>query len=114
MRDVVGNIVLYEGNGGSQNIVQTFSDTPGQSSKVSPNDEARSAKLLDVRVGAVITVYDSPDGSTNDDYCTIRVKKTSPEYTVATFERSYDDEYVSVSFARNNGLDGKVSRIRVN
>ena len=44
----------------------------------------------------------------------IRVKKTSPEYTVSTFERSYDDEYVSVSFARNNGLDGKVSRIRIN
>lgn len=110
----MGDIVLYEGNGGSQNIVQRFPDTPGQNSRVTPNDEARSAKLLNVRVGAVITVYDSPDGSTNDDFCVIRVKKSSPEYTVATFERSYDDEYVSVSFARNNGLDGKVSRIRVN
>ncbi len=110
----MGQIVLYEGNGGSQNIVQSFNDTPGQSSRVTPNDEARSLKLLDVRVGAVIAVYDSPDGSTNDDYCIIRVKRSTPEYTVPTFERSYDDEYVSVSFARNNGLDGKVSRIRIN
>ena len=109
----MGQIVLYEGNGGSQDIVQSFQDDAGQNSRVSPNDEARSMKLLQVRVGAVIIVYDSPDGKLNDDYCVIRVKRSSPEYTVGTFERSYDDEYVTVSYARKNGLDGKVSRIRI-
>jgi hypothetical protein len=109
----MGQIVLYEGNGGSQDIVATYTDKAGQNTKVTPNDEARSMKLLDTRVGAVITVYDSPDGVTNDDYCTIRVKKSSPEYIVATFERSYEDEYVTASYANKNGLDGKVSRIRI-
>jgi hypothetical protein len=107
-----GHIVLYEGNGGSQDIVRTYTYTDtGLATKVRPNDEARSLKLLNVRAGAVITVYDDKKGSTRDDFCVIRVKKTSPEYTVGTFERSYEDEYVTVSFGRKNGLDGKVSFI---
>ncbi len=108
----MGHIVLYEGNGGSQDIVATFEDAPEQNARV-PNDEARSCKLLNVRAGAIITVYDSPDGSLRDDFCVIRVIRSDAEYTVGTFERSYDDESVSVSYARKNGLDGKVSRIRI-
>jgi hypothetical protein len=110
----MGKIVLYEGNGGSQDIVRTYSDTAGQNKKVIPNDEARSMVLHGVRKGAIITVYDNPDGRRNDDFCVVRVKKRSVEYTIRTFERSYDDEYVSVSYIRDNGLDGKVSRIRIN
>lgn len=109
----MGQIVLYEGNGGSQDIVQAFEDIPGQNSRVNPNDEARSLKLLDVRSGAVIRVFDDGNGSTQDDFCVIRVKQRLPEYTVGTFERSYEDLYVSVSSAYRNGLDGKVSRIRI-
>lgn len=109
----MGQIVLYEGNGGSQDIVQTFQDKPGQNRRVSPNDEAKSARLLAVRPGTVITVYDSPDGKLDDDFCVIRVREYSDDYTVGTFERSYSDKYVSVSYARRNGLDGKVSRIRI-
>jgi hypothetical protein len=109
----MGQIVFYEGNGGSQDIVQSVDDSPGQDFKPRANDEARSVKLLDVRPGCVISVFDSPDGKTNDDFCIIQVKRGAPEYTVATFERSYEDEYVLVSYARKNGLDGKVSRIRI-
>ncbi len=109
----MGQIVLKEGNGCSQDIVNTYDDTPGQNLKVKPNDEARSAQLLAVRVGAIITVYDSPDGKLNDDFCVIRVKKSFNDYCVRTFEQSYGDEYVSVSYASKNGLDGKVSRIRI-
>jgi hypothetical protein len=110
----MGIIVFYEGNNGSQNIVQTVEDTPGQDFRPVKNDEIRSLKLYGVRMGASITVYDSPDGSMSDDFCIINVKKISPEYIVNTFERSYEDEYVVVSYIRNNGLDGKVSRIKIN
>ena len=110
----MGQIVFYEGNGGSQDIKQTLSDEAGQDTKATPNDEHRSVKLLDVRVGCVISVFDDPKGKTNDDFTIIQVKKSSAEYTVGTFERSYEDEYVLVSHAHKNGLDGKVSRIRVN
>lgn len=112
-RSRVGRIVLYEGNGGSQDIVHTYTDARGQSKRVRPNDEARSLKLFNVRAGAVIVVYDNSDGKRNDDYCIIRVKRRQPEYTVTTFERSYSDVYVSVSYVRRDGLDGRVSYIRI-
>ncbi|MET0406240.1 MAG: hypothetical protein ABW123_27730, partial [Cystobacter sp.] len=110
----MGVIAFYEGNGGSQDIIQSVEDVPEQDFRPVQNDEIRSAKLFNARVGAVIRVYDSPSGATNDDYCIITVKKSSPEYTIGTFERSYEDEYVNVAFIRKNGLDGKVSRIRIN
>ncbi|MBS0027782.1 hypothetical protein ACTJJ0_03890 [Chitinophaga sp. 22321] len=110
----MGIIVFYEGNNGSQNIVQTVEDVPGQNFRPVKNDEIRSCKLYGVRPGCEITVYDSPDGSMSDDFSIINVKRVSPEYTVDTFERSYEDDYVVVSFIRNNGLDGKVSRIKIN
>lgn len=109
----MGQIVFYEGNGGSQDICQTIDDGAGQDLRAEPNDEARSVKLLNVRQGCILSVFDHPGGNTNDDFCVITVKRSSPEYTVGTFERSYEDEYVHVSYARKNGLDGKVSRIRV-
>jgi len=110
----MGQIVFYEGNGGSQDIVHTTDDSAGQDFRPRQNDEARSVKLLNVRRGCVISVFDAPNGSTTDDFCVIQVKRSSPEYTVGTFERSYEDDDVLVSYARKNGLDGKVSRIRVN
>jgi hypothetical protein len=110
----MGIIVFYEGNNGSQNIVQTVEDTLGQNFQPVQNDEIRSLKLYGVRAGCSITLYDAPNGATNDDFCIVQVKKMSPEYTVNTFERSYEDDIVVVSYIRNNGLDGKVSRIRIN
>ncbi|MGN7824113.1 hypothetical protein ACTJJB_28580 [Chitinophaga sp. 22536] len=109
----MGIIVFYEGNNGTQNIVQTVEDTPGQNFRPVKNDEIRSMKLYGVRQGCRITVYDSPDGATNDDFSIVNVKRTSPEYTVDTFERSYEDDTVVVAFIRNNGLDGKISRIKI-
>lgn len=110
----MGIIVFYEGNNGTQNIVQTIEDTPGQNFKPVKDDVIRSLKLYGVRAGCEIRLYDSPDGSMNDDFTIINVKRTSPEYTVGSFERTYEDEYVMVAFIRNNGLDGRVSRIKIN
>ncbi|NML40028.1 hypothetical protein HHL17_22695 [Chitinophaga sp. G-6-1-13] len=109
----MGIIVFYEGNNGTQNIVQTVEDTAGQNFRPVKNDEIRSMKLYGVRRDCQITVFDSPDGAMNDDFAIVNVKKISPEYTVNTFERSYEDDTVVVSFIRNNGLDGKISRIKI-
>lgn len=108
-----GSIVFYEGNGGSQDIVDAFDDNSGQNRKLRQNDEARSLVLHDVRAGAVITVFDDPSAKRTDDYCIITVLKKSEEYTVRTFERSYKDRNVRVSYVKRNGLDGKVSRVRI-
>ncbi len=110
----MGEIVFYEGSGGSQDIVQTVSDAPGQDFRPDKNDEIRSMRLLNVRAGAVISVFDHKRASKTDDFAVIQCKAPAPEYTVTTFERSYEDEYVIVSYGKRNGLDGKVSRIRVN
>jgi hypothetical protein len=108
----MGMIILYEGNNATQNIVKSYQDD-SYDGKVSPNDEARSLKLYDVRAGCKITVYDNNKASTNDDYCVIEVKRRVSEYVVGTFERSMDNDIVRVTFIRNNGLDGKVSYIKI-
>jgi hypothetical protein len=109
----IGRIIFYEGNGGSQNIVHSTNDDPGQDFQPNKNDEARSVQLLGVRAGALIQVYDSPSASETDDFCFIETKKRTTDYIVETFERSYEDDTVFVIYGRNNGLDGKVSRIRI-
>lgn len=109
----MGLIAFYEGNNASLNIVQTVTDDPGQDFRPVTNDAVRSLKLFNVRPGAEIRLFDSADGSTGDDFCIIHVKRNSPEYIVNTLERSYEDNFVMVAFIRNNGLDGKVSRIQV-
>jgi len=114
IEDAMGTISFYEGNGASQSVVQTVTDKAGQNFKPTENDEIRSAKLTDVRKGAKIRVFDSTKGSTDDDHCTITVKKPHGHgYVVESFESSYEDDYVKVVYAERNGLDGKVSRIRI-
>ncbi|MCW3463927.1 hypothetical protein [Chitinophaga nivalis] len=110
----MGIIVFYDGNNATQGIVQTVEDVPGQDFRPVNNDQIRSAKLYDVRPGCEIRTYDSPSGNTDDDFCVVLVKRSHPEYVLDTFERTYEDEYVRVVFVRNNGLDGQISRIRIN
>src|SRR5512135_1074942 len=109
----MGSIDFYEGNNCTQNIVDSFDDTAGQNRAPRQNDEARSVKLTNVRPGCKITVYDSPKQSTTDDWCEIRVKQLSNEIRVDSFEHSYENTNVQVSYHNNNGLDGKVSWIRI-
>jgi hypothetical protein len=110
----MGLIAFYEGNMCTMNMIQVVEDNPGQDFQPVQNDAIRSLKLHGVRPGAEIRLYDSPDGSTSDDFCIINVKRSIPEYVVPSLERTYEDEYVRVMFIRNNGLDGQVSRIRIN
>lgn len=82
-----------------------------------PNDEARS--LIFHAVPAMsIEVYDNSEGSTNDDYCKISVTKpisADDPFGIPTFEVSatYSDEGVETVYHKENGLDGKISLIKI-
>jgi hypothetical protein len=118
-----GTIVFREGNNGTQNVVANITDAPDQAfdlvkqtpEYIGENDEARSIVFTNVRVGAIISVYDSHAGDASDDYCVITIKST-PSYTfnIPSFEASFEDQRVKVEYHKHNGLDGKVSFIRVN
>ena len=77
------------------------------------NDEARSCTLLDVTAGTIITVFDSPSASTGDDWTEIVVKQNIVSYTISSFEKNIDDAYVTQTFHKHNGLDGKISNIQI-
>ena len=115
-----GTLVFREGNNGSQNVVANITDAPGQAynlkdrNSIGQNDEARSLVMQNVRVGAVVTVYDSPKGDASDDYCVITVKQVVPYKVIGSFETSFEDNEVKVEKFRGGNLDGKVSFIRVN
>ncbi len=82
------------------------------------NDEARSLELIQVTAPTTIEVYDSSSGSTSDDYAVIVVTAFVPYYCIPTFERDRDLWYNGtkvgfVDYVPDNGLDGKVSLVRV-
>jgi hypothetical protein len=113
-----GKIRFYEGNDATQKMLCTVSTTSDKTCKLKEdddcgcdNDEARSAELSWVKPGTTITVYDDPDGGTGDDWTEIKVKRLFKYETIGTFEGSYENDYVKVTFHHHNGLDGKVSRI---
>lgn len=114
---MAGRIRLMEGNNGTQNAKGECCDKKGtvmkKGDKGFTNDDARSLLLLNVRKGAAIRIFDSPDGDTGDDYTEIVVLKEVQEYCVGSFERTYTDDTVRVTYHPNNGLDGKVSRVTV-
>ncbi|QRN98475.1 hypothetical protein JRI60_05315 [Archangium violaceum] len=119
---MAGTIDFYEGNEGTQNKIGTITDEPGQSINLKksniPNDEIRSLVLRQVRPGTVITLYDDPRGrASKDDWARIYVfapgSKSFENYLIPTFERSETFLIASVKYHRKNGLDGKVSHIKV-
>ena len=80
------------------------------------NDEARSLKLRGIAKGTRITVYDASNGDLKDDHAYIDVKRDiglHESVVVGTFETQYEDADFKLTYIRNNGLDGKVSRIAV-
>ena len=109
----MGIIAFYQGLDGSGKIIQTIEDSRGQNFRPGSNGEISSAKLYSVMADFMIIVYASPEGSENEDFCIVNVKRVAPEYIVRSFERSYEDEYVVVTYVRKNGLNGKIQRIKI-
>lgn len=110
----MGIIVFYEGENGTENIVQTVEDSPGQNFQPVHQDTIRSCKLFGVRPGCELTLFDSPDGSTSENFCIVNIKRVTPEYVVPNFVRSYEDEYVAVYFINNESVDKNIGRIKIN
>ncbi|MEM7124961.1 MAG: discoidin domain-containing protein [Chloroflexota bacterium] len=113
-----GEIQFHKDNGCSSEIVGKIADGRAQKLKFDrhvdlKNDKARSTALFNIRVGAVIRLYDHGDGATSDDWTEIIVKRKIPYYCVSSFERSYRDDHVIVTHHRRNGLDGNVSYVTV-
>ena len=106
-------VELYEGNNATQDLVASYDPTRRTSRRVRPNDEARSMRMYAVPIGTTISVYDSGNGGTRDDWCEVRVKQRVKDYIVDTFERSYEDNVVRVVYHERDNLDGKVSYIRI-
>lgn len=79
------------------------------------NDEARSMKVRGVKAGTRVTLYDSPSGDRQDDYAIIYIKKDADlgGFSIPSFEREVDNADYRLVFSRNNGLDGKVSRVKI-
>jgi hypothetical protein len=110
-------LVFYQKNGCRGAFAET-SDSKGQvintkRRKRWKNDFYRSLKLINVRQGAKIYVYDSPGGNRNDDWTLITVRNQVPAIRINSFERNRDDKDVKVTYHARSRLDGKVSRIEI-
>ncbi len=114
-------VIFWEGNNAQQDgwsLSTDFNqdyDLKDGGSPV-PNDETRSCTIVDAEAGTVINVYDSPSASPTDDWASIEVnQKITAPVVVDTFEdsTSYGGGTVTVTYHKNNGLDGKVSFIQI-
>ena len=86
----------------------TFAEPPVK------DNEARSLKLNGVKAGTIIKLCDDPEGrEAKGDYCIIQVLKEVQEYTVDSFEKTYTDDVVKVTYSKDSGLDAKVSNIKI-
>lgn len=112
-------IVLLRGNNATQRVSCTIGITQRgfwnlKNESGCHNDDARSAKIMAAKAGTKITVYDSPSGSTGDDHTVITIlKDLEMPKIINSFESSFQNEFMKVEFFRKNGLDGKVSAVRV-
>lgn len=114
-------IGLYEGNDGTQDHVcvvstevdATYDFTGDSNTRYCDSDEARSAILFDVPAGRTVRMFDSPRGDTQDDWVEIVTKRDVTELLVPSLERDFENDDVRVIYHRNNGLDGKISRLQV-
>jgi hypothetical protein len=79
-------------------------------------DEARSLELRGVAKGTRLSVYDSTGGNTSDDYTFVDVKRDigiNESVKLGSFETNFESADIKVTHVRNNGLDGKISRISI-
>jgi hypothetical protein len=112
-----GVLSFYERNSGTQNKVCDLDATTQvvrfPSSRACDDDETRSLVLTFVKAGTTILVYDDPDCETGDDWAEISVKRDLFRTTVNSYETSYENDDVIVSYHADNRLDGKLSCVRI-
>lgn len=80
------------------------------------NDEARSMSFSGLKKGTRITVFDNGDGNRHDDYTIIDIKRdigVHEDIVLGSFETNVSNNTYQAVFTRNNGLNGKVSRLEI-
>jgi hypothetical protein len=115
------SVVLYEGSNATQNIVCTIRlPTSGtltvnfkNDSHGCDNDEARSMKLLNVKAGTTVTVFDDPNAGSGDDLSIVTIYRDAGRLVVPDFEKKMFNAHLVLQHFRKNGLNGKVSSIRL-
>ena len=119
-----GGIILWEGNGATQDIVcgiptnrHEFYNFKGDNDGLGcENDEARSASFFSVPKGTRIRVCDSEDCASSDDRSDIYAVGRSVLFfgpVISTFEENYNDALFRQVYDKDNGLDGKVSKAEI-
>jgi hypothetical protein len=116
-----GGIYFWEGNNADPKqdavcVVPRGQTTLSLPARGCENDEARSLTLSGMAKGTRITVFDSRDGDRNDDYTVVHLKRNidiNERVVLPSFEIDRNTATYKVVNFRNNGLDGKVSRIVV-
>lgn len=121
----VMDMVLYEGEDCTGDEKGAFSSSHkiGEVSCLvgnkCDNDEASSLKLYPgVKKNTTIKLYDSASGSLSDDWTRIHIGEEITEpYCVHNFQHNTNDDDsargISVTWHYRNGLDGKVSAVKV-
>ena len=119
------DIIFYEGNGCRQDVVCKLPSSEEidinfkNDDRSCENDETRSVLLkAGVPAGTGLFVFDDPDGGRSDDWTEIQIHPTMSldhDVCVSSYEVAEQiiDGLVWVKHHRHNGLDGKVSRARV-
>lgn len=112
-----GYLVFYQKNGCDGNVQET-TDKKNQVINVKnrkhwKNDFYRSLKLVNVRKGTIIRLFDDPKGGKGDDWTQVTVKRQVRKIKINSFERNRDTQNVRIVYHKKNGLDGKLSRIEI-
>ena len=115
----MATITWFEGNDGSQNVVRRDSFSNSNSYYIASNlkresgqnDEIRSVVLENLPKGTRLTVYDNPDGKTDDDWTTLVIKEYKPKIVIRHFEETKETSDYRMDYHRKNGLNGKISRV---
>lgn len=80
------------------------------------NDEARSLSLSGIDKGTRITLFDSASGNREDDHIIVDVTRDiaiHEKVVVGTLEQNRTTDAYRAFYVRNNGLNGKVSRVEI-
>lgn len=116
-----GGIVLWEGNNADKKQDAVCAIPAGNKTLRFPtqgceNDEARSMSISGMKKGTRITVYDSANAHRDDDYAIIDIKRDigiHEDVVIGSFERTVNNNDYQAVFVRNDGLDGKISRLEI-
>lgn len=80
------------------------------------NDEAQSISFSGIDKGTRITLFDSPSGNREDDHLIIDVTRDigiHEKVVVGSLEQNLTTDAYRARYVRNNGLEGKLSRVEV-